>query len=81
MLKYRRDTSLNTGSTTRSVTAMFNLSKSDTVELDLIAMEILVFPSNSPRNENDRDPTDEKTSLVLCMTGVISIAQSNDSDD
>ena len=46
----------------------------------MIATEILAFPSKSSRNKNDGDPVNEKTTPIRGITGVISIANSNDND-
>ena len=51
------------------------------VELHLIAMETLELPSNSSRNKNGGGPKRGKTTPIYGRTGVIAIAQSNDSDD
>ena len=44
-----------------------------TVKPDLIATEMLAFPSNSSRNKHDSD-------LTIGILGIISIANSNNSD-
>ena len=52
----------------------------NTVEPDLIATEMLVFPSKSSRNKNDSNSTNEKTTPTYGINGIISIANSNNSD-
>ena len=52
-----------------------------TVELDLIATQMLTFSSKSSRNQNDSDPTNERTTPIYVIMGIISIMSSNDSDD
>ena len=51
-----------------------------TVELDSIATEMLAIPSKSSRNKNYSDPIDGKTTPIYCIMGIISIANSDDSD-
>ena len=51
-----------------------------TVELDLIATEMLAFPSKSSRHTNDSDPIKGKTTPIYVITEIISIANSDDSD-
>ena len=49
-----------------------------TVELDLIATEMLAFPSKSSAYKNDSDHINEKTTPIYFIIGIISIANSSD---
>ena len=51
-----------------------------TIETDLIATEMLAFPSKSSRNKIDSDPLNEKTTPIFGMMGIISIVNSNAGD-
>ena len=51
-----------------------------TVDPDLIATEMLGFPSKSSRNRHDSDPINEKTTPIMVIMSMISIANFNDSN-
>ena len=45
-----------------------------TVELDLIAKEMLAFFSKPSRTHNDSDPANAKTTPIYGIMGIVSIA-------
>ena len=50
-----------------------------TMEPDLIATEMLAFPSKPSRSQNGSEPVNEKTTPILGVMGIISVMNSNDS--